>query len=385
MDTIKRISAIDKPLLISVISIIICGLVMVASASIDVSEKQFGSPFHFLIRQMIFLLVALGIAHIILRTSMEKIAWLSVHLFMASVVLLILVLIPHIGRSINGSSRWIGVGSVGLQVSEFAKLAMILYLSGYLVRRNTQIQQHISGFIRPLCVLGIIAFLLLKEPDFGAAVVIISTGMAMMLLAGMPIRYFILLLFMVGGVFALLAIESPYRLLRLTSFMHPWENQYGSSYQLTQSLIAFGNGGLFGVGLGNSIQKLFYLPEAQTDFLFAVLAEEVGLFGISIIFICYTLIVFRSMVIAKRAHACAEYYSSFVACGIGTWLGLQFLINVGVNSGVLPTKGLTLPLMSYGGSSLLIDICALAILFRIDYESRLKSIRVGCGKLKSFR
>ncbi|MBP9727206.1 MAG: putative lipid II flippase FtsW [Gammaproteobacteria bacterium] len=374
--TIKRTSTIDKTLLGGVVGIVILGLIMVASASIDISEKQFGSPFHFLVRQMIFLFVALVIARFILRTPMEKIAAISPNIFIVCLLFLIIVLIPHVGRSINGSSRWIGIGSIGLQVSEFAKLATILYLSGYLVRQNAQIQQHISGFIRPLCVLGIVALLLLKEPDFGAAVVIISTAMAMMLLAGMRIRYFILLLLLVACVFSLLAYVSPYRLLRVTSFMHPWENQYGSGYQLTQALIAFGNGGFWGVGLGGSIQKLFYLPEAQTDFLFAVLAEELGLIGITCVFILYTILVIRSLVIAKKAHFCGDYYSSFVAFGIGVWLGLQFLINVGVNAGVLPTKGLTLPLMSYGGSSLLIDICAIAILFRVDYETRLKSFGV---------
>ncbi len=373
---IKRTSTIDKTLLGSVVGIVILGLIMVASASIDISEKQFGSPFHFLVRQMIFLFVALVIARFILRTPMEKIAAISPNIFIVCLVFLVIVLIPHVGRSVNGSSRWLGIGSIGLQVSEFAKLATILYLSGYLVRQNAQIQQHISGFIRPLCVLGIVALLLLKEPDFGAAVVIISTAMAMMLLAGMRIRYFILLLLVVAGVFSLLAYASPYRLLRVTSFMHPWENQYGSGYQLTQALIAFGNGGFWGVGLGGSIQKLFYLPEAQTDFLFAVLAEELGLIGITCIFLLYTILVIRSLVIAKKSHFCGDYYSSFVAFGIGVWLGLQFLINVGVNAGVLPTKGLTLPLMSYGGSSLLIDICAIAILFRVDYETRLKSFGV---------
>lgn len=379
--TVKKFSAIDKWLLGSVVGIVILGLVMVASASIDISEKQFGSPFHFLVRQMIFLFVALVIARFILRTPMEKIAAFSPNIFIISLIFLILVLIPHIGRSINGSSRWIGVGSVGLQVSEFAKLATILYLSGYLVRQNAQIQQHISGFIRPLCVLGIVALLLLKEPDFGASVVIISTAMAMMLLAGMRIRYFILLLAAVAGCFILLAIGSPYRLLRITSFLHPWVNQYGSGYQLTQALIAFGNGGFWGMGLGGSIQKLFYLPEAQTDFLFAVLSEELGLVGITFVFFLYSLLVMRSLVIAKKAHELGDYYSSFVAFGIGIWLGLQFLINVGVNAGVLPTKGLTLPLMSYGGSSLLIDICAIAIVFRIDYEARLKSV----GRLHEHR
>lgn len=373
---IKRVVAIDKALLGSVVGIVILGLIMVASASIDISEKQFGSPFHFLVRQMIFLFLALVIARFILKTPMAKIAAYSPNIFIVGIVFLVIVLIPHVGRSINGSSRWIGIGSVGLQVSEFAKLATILYLSGYLVRQNAQIQQHVSGFIRPLCVLGLVVILLLKEPDFGAAVVIISTAMAMMLLAGMRIRYFVLLLIAVATVFSLLAYASPYRLLRITSFMHPWENQYSSGYQLTQALIAFGNGGFWGAGLGGSIQKLFYLPEAQTDFLFAVLAEELGLVGITCVFILYSIFVIRSLAIAKKAHMVGDYYSSFVACGIGIWLGLQFLINVGVNAGMLPTKGLTLPLMSYGGSSLLIDICAIAVLLRIDYETRMKSVGV---------
>lgn len=371
---VKKTASIDKFLLGSVIGIVIIGLVMVASASIDISERQFGGPFHFLIRQMIFLFAALVIARIILHTSMEKIAKFSPNIFIVSLIFLIIVLIPHIGRSINGSSRWLGIGPIGLQVSEFAKLAIILYLSGYLVRQNAQIQKNIAGFIRPLCVLGMVVLLLLKEPDFGASVVIISTAMAMMLLAGMRLRYFIVLLVAVGGVFTLLAIASPYRLIRITSFMHPWENQYSSGYQLTQALIAFGNGGFFGAGLGGSIQKLFYLPEAQTDFLFAVLAEELGLIGITLVFALYTVLVIRALAIAKKAHFIGEYYSSFVAFGIGIWLGLQFVINVGVNAGVLPTKGLTLPLMSYGGSSLLIDICAIAFLLRIDYETRYKSI-----------
>lgn len=372
--SIKRFISFDILLFISVVGIILMGLLMVASASIDISEKQFDNPFHFLMRQLLFLLLALGLAFFILRTSMEKIAALSPLIFAISLVLLILVLIPHIGRSINGSSRWIGVGLIGLQVSEFAKLASILYLSGYLVRQNQALKHHFSGLIRPLSVLVLLVLFLLKEPDFGAALVIISTGMAMMLFAGMPLRYFVLLLVVVGLCFTSLAILSPYRMLRITSFLHPWENQYGSGYQLTQALIAFGNGGILGLGLGNSIQKLFYLPEAQTDFIFSILAEELGLIGISCVFIFYTILLIRAMMIARKAHECAYYYSSFVAFGIGIWLGLQFLINVGVNSGILPTKGLTLPLMSYGGSSLLIDVCAIAVLFRIDYESRLKNM-----------
>lgn len=366
--------SIDKLLLASIIGIVILGLVMVASASIDISEQQFSNPFHFLVRQMIFLFIALVLSRFIVRIPMEKIAAYSPNIFIISIIFLVIVLIPHVGRSINGSSRWLGIGPIGLQVSEFAKLATILYLSGYLVRQNQQVQQHVSGFLRPLCVLGFVGLLLLKEPDFGAAVVIIATAMAMMLMAGMRVWYFILLLAVVAALFTALAVFSPYRMMRITSFLNPWNDQYGTGYQLTQALIAFGNGGFWGAGLGGSIQKLFYLPEAQTDFLFAIVTEELGLVGVTCVFILYTILVLRSLAIARKAHSVGDYYSSFVAFGIGVWLGLQFMINVGVNSGVLPTKGLTLPLMSYGGSSLLIDICAIAVLFRIDYETRLKSI-----------
>ena len=279
----ERAKLFDGVLLLSVVAILLFGLVMVASASIEISQEQFHAPFHFLIRQMIFLLLALFVSKFVIQMPMRQIEQYSSYVFLAALLFLVLVLIPHVGRSINGSSRWLGFGPIGLQVSEFAKLATILYLAGYLVRRNDQIQSHLSGFVRPICVLAIVAALLLKEPDFGASVVIIATAMAMMFLAGMRITYFILLLIVVGGLLALIAVSSPYRLLRITSFLHPWLNQYGSGYQLTQALIAFGNGGFWGVGLGNSVQKLFYLPEAQTDFLFAILAEELGLRATSIL------------------------------------------------------------------------------------------------------
>lgn len=376
----ERARLFDGILLFAVVAILLLGLIMVASASIEISQEKFHTPFHFLIRQMVFLCLAVVVSRFTLKLSMQKIEKYSPYIFLAAVFFLLLVLIPHVGRSINGSSRWLGIGPVGLQVSEFAKLATILYLAGYLVRRNDQIQSHFSGFVRPLCVLAIIAVLLLKEPDFGASVVIIATAMAMMFLAGMRISYFVLLFIAVSGLLTLIAVSSPYRVVRITSFLHPWLNQYGSGYQLTQALIAFGNGGFWGVGLGNSIQKLFYLPEAQTDFLFAILAEELGLVGIAVLFALYTLLVTRAFVIARKAQKLGENYSAFVCYGIGLWLGLQFLINVGVNAGVLPTKGLTLPLMSYGGSSLLIDVVAISFLFRTEYESRLAKFGLKASK-----
>lgn len=364
---------VDRLLFLSVLSILFLGVIMVASSSIDISQEQYHSPFHFLIKQVIFMLLALSIARFTLKLSMKQIEQLSASIFIVALLFLGLVLIPHIGHSVNGSSRWLGIGPLGFQVSEFAKLAVILYLAGYLVRRNQHIQQNLSGFIKPLCVLGLVGALLLKEPDFGATCVVIATAIAMMFLAGMRLRYFLLMMIVAGLLLAVMAISSPYRLLRITSFLDPWVHAYGSGYQLTQSLIAFGNGGFWGVGLGNSVQKLFYLPEAQTDFLLAIIGEEFGLFGVAILFGLYGLLVFRAFVIARKAQSLHEHYAGYVCYGIGLWLGFQFLINVGVNLGVLPTKGLTLPLMSYGGSSLLIDILAISLLFRTDYECKNRS------------
>ncbi|MFN3233981.1 MAG: putative lipid II flippase FtsW [Gammaproteobacteria bacterium] len=362
----------DRILAFAIVALIVFGLVMVASASIDYSYRQYHTSFHFLIRQAVFLCLALVLSRFILTCPMKKIREMSVFIFLFAVICLVLVLIPHLGHSINGSRRWLGIGSLGMQVSEFAKLAVILYLAGYLVRRNEEVRTTFVGFVKPMCLLGVVALLLLKEPDFGATVVIMTTAMSLMLLSGMRLRNFIVLLALVVIAMSVLAISAPYRVKRLTSFMNPWAHPFDSGYQLTQSLIAFGNGGVFGVGLGKSVQKLFYLPEAYTDFLYAVLAEELGLIGILITFSLYTTVVLRAFFIGRRAQIDGEHYSGYVAYGIGLWLGFQFLVNVGVNAGVLPTKGLTLPLMSYGGSSLLIDCLAIAILFRVDYETRIR-------------
>jgi cell division protein FtsW len=248
---------------------------------------------------------------------------------------------------------------------------MIVYLAGYLLRQEKQVQNQIRGFLKPLMVLAVITFLLLREPDFGAATVILLTSLGMLFLAGVRIWQFVILLVGVAVILVILAISSPYRLARLTTFLNPWANQFDSGYQLTQSLIAFGRGGWFGVGLGESIQKLFYLPEAHTDFLFAVLSEELGLIGGLFMICLFSLLVFRALHIGKRCFNSGQRFSAYLAYGIGLNIALQVMINIGVNTGVLPTKGLTLPLMSYGGSSLLITCIMLALLLRIDYEYRL--------------
>ncbi len=370
----RPIALYDKWLIGVVIGLLIIGLMMVASSSVMISTKYFHQPFHFLIRQACYLTAGLVAALIVIRTDSSFWERVSVPMLMICLLMLLVVLIPGIGRSVNGSRRWLSVGPIGIQVSEMAKLTMIFYLSGYLVRQQKAVSESISGFIKPMLILGLVSVLLLKEPDFGATVVISGTVMAMLFLAGVKLRYYIGLLLLVMSALAFLAVSSPYRLARLTAFLDPWADQYNSGYQLTQSLIAFGRGGWFGSGLGESIQKLLYLPEAHTDFLFAVLAEELGLVGILMVMTLYAILVIRGMTIAYNAYLQERLFASYTAYGLTFWLGLQATINMGVNSGLLPTKGLTLPLMSYGGASMIINCVVIALLLRIDHENRWQAL-----------
>jgi len=335
-----------------------------------ISERHFHQPFHYLLRQSIYLGFGIMVAFIVLRIDTRFWEKVSAPLILVSIVLLAAVLVPGIGRSVNGSMRWIGVGPMGMQISELVKLCVIIYIAGYLVRRGDELRQRASGFLKPMFVLAIIGALLLKEPDFGATVVILATAMAMMFLAGVRFWQFMLLLFVVAVIVALIAVASPYRVARLTTFLNPWAQQFDSGYQLTQSLIAFGRGGWLGVGLGESVQKLFYLPEAHTDFIFAVLVEELGLIGVSVVIGFYTLLVARILAIGRNAHHIGKLFSAYMAYGFAFWFGLQAMINMGVTSGALPTKGLTLPLISYGGSSMLVMCTVLALIMRIDHETR---------------
>lgn len=360
----------DRWLLILIATLLTFGLLMVASTSIVISEHQYGQPFHFFFHQLFYLILGIAAGIIVVQIKTSYWQQISLALLVLNMGLLFLVLLPGIGRQVNGSMRWLGFGPFGLQVSEFVKLSMIVYLAGYLVRQEKQVQNQIRGFLKPLMVLAVITFLLLREPDFGAATVILITSLGMLFLAGVRIWQFIILLTGVAIILGVLAISSPYRLARLTTFLNPWANQFDSGYQLTQSLIAFGRGGWFGVGLGESIQKLFYLPEAHTDFLFAVLTEELGLIGGLFVILLFSLLVWRALTIGYRCFKVDQRFSAYLAYGIGLNIALQVMINIGVNTGVLPTKGLTLPLMSYGGSSLLITCTMLALLLRIDYEYR---------------
>lgn len=369
--TIKPFVLYDRLLLLAVIGLLSIGLMMVASASMVISDRLYDEPFYFLLHQSVYLLLGIVLSWYLFRFRITQWTQVSAALLLASLLLLALVLIPGIGHEVNGSMRWIGIGPFGIQASEFAKLAMILYLASYLVRREQEVQSRIRGFLKPLLVIGVIAILLLKEPDFGATSVIAATALGMLFLAGVRLWQFLILLSGAVLLFALLAVSSPYRLQRLTTFMHPWQNMYSSGYQLTQSLMAFGHGGIWGVGLGHSVQKLFYLPEAHTDFLFAVLTEELGLVGALTVMGLFCLLITRAFMIGYSAYQQKLFYGAYVAYGIGLWLGMQAMISIGVNTGLFPTKGLTLPLMSYGGSSMLINCVAIMLLLRIDHEARI--------------
>jgi cell division protein FtsW len=307
----------DRWLIATVVCLIGLGLLMVASASIVVSDQQLHQPFYFLYKQFIFLIVGIAAGTVVVQFEMAFWEKAGGVLLIGAMLLLALVLFPGIGRSVNGSMRWINVGLFGMQVSELAKFTVVIYMAGYLLRFNTEIKTTLSGFLKPMAVLSVILLLLLKEPDFGAAVVIMATALGMMFLAGMRLRHFMLLLIIVLVGLSAIAISAPYRMQRLTSFLNPWANPFNSGYQLTQSLIAFGRGGWFGVGLGNSIQKLFYLPEAQTDFLFAVIAEELGVLGMVVVIALFAFLVARIFFIGRRAQRLGQHFAGYVAYGFG--------------------------------------------------------------------
>ena len=366
----------DKWFLMAVTGVVVMGLLMMTSASIVISDKLMHQPFYFLFKQLVFLTIGVCLGAVTLQIDIAQWERNSSYLLLVVLLLLGLVLIPGVGHSVNGSMRWIGVGPLGFQISELAKFMTVIYMAGYLVRRNWEIRTKLSGFLKPMGILGIMAVLLLKEPDFGATVVITATTLGMMFLAGMRLRHFTGLLVGVLGILAVVAISAPYRLARLTGFLNPWERPFDTGYQLTQSLIAFGRGGWFGVGLGKSIQKMFYLPEAHTDFLFAVIAEELGVIGMMVVIALFMLLVVRIFMIGREAQRLNNHFAAFVAYGFGLWISIQFTVSIGVNSGLLPTKGLTLPLMSYGGSSALVSCIVIAVLLRIDYENRLRALGI---------
>lgn len=361
---------IDVALLLSALVLLGLGLIMVTSSSISIAERQLSEPLYFFWRQFSYSVIGIVTAIIIFKLPLDFFQKAGPVLIVISMVLLVMVLIPGIGKQVNGSIRWINLGVVSLQVSEFVKLSTVIYLAGYLVRHNEEVRTNLSGFLRPLVLIFIISCLLIFEPDFGAVAVIAMTAMGMLWLGGARLFQFVLLLLTMAAVLALVAVSSPYRMERLTTFLNPWADPFNSGFQLTQALIAFGRGEWFGVGLGSSVQKLFYLPEAHTDFVFAVLAEELGLFSAIGVILLFVFIVVRALMIGRRAEKREQPFTAFVTYGLAIWLGLQAFINVGVNMGVLPTKGLTLPFMSYGGSSLIIMCWVIALILRADFETR---------------
>lgn len=361
---------LDKPLLLITIALLSIGVVVINTASIEVAEAKYGDPFYHLFRHLLYLVIALVAATITFFVPMqfwEKSGWV---LLGASIVLLILVLIPGIGREVNGSMRWIRAGPFNLQVSELTKLFVIIYLAGYLVRRLGEVRSQLSGFIKPMAVMALMIILLLLEPDFGAVVVLMSAVLGMMFLGGVKLLQFLILICVSLVAVVIMAVSQPYRMQRLVTFMDPWaeENVFDSGYQLTQALIAFGRGEWLGVGLGNSVQKLFYLPEAHTDFVFAIMAEETGVVGSVVVVCLLAMLALRTLLIGRRAEKQGQFFSAYLAYGVGLLFGTQALINIGVNTGLLPTKGLTLPLLSYGGSSLIASCMAIALVLRVNYE-----------------
>ncbi len=360
---------LDPVLTIAFISLLTIGLIMVASSSISIADRNFSNPFYYLQRQLIFVAMGLIAALTVFKVRLALWEKSSMALLILALLLLVLVLVPGLGKSVNGSTRWLPLGLINLQVSELAKLFVVVYVSGYLVRHGDAVRNSLLGFLKPMMTVGFVGLLLLMEPDFGATVVIIGTVLAMTFLAGARFVQFISFVFIFVCAALLLVVTSPYRMQRITSFANPWADPFDSGFQLTQSLIAVGTGGWFGTGLGGSVQKLFYLPESHTDFLFAVLSEELGFIGVFIVVMLYGTLFFRSFKIASQAEDAGNYFAAYMAYGIGIWLSMQAIINMGVNVGLLPTKGLTLPLMSYGGSSLIVCCMAVGLLMRIHYET----------------
>ena len=363
----------DPNMMFATIMLLGIGLVMVASSSIEIADRATGDPLYYFKRQFVF--TVLGISAGYLLTKIRLAHWESsgMAILLLMVVLLSLVLIPGLGRTVNGSTRWLAIGPFGLQVSEFVKLLLIIYLAGYVVRQGKQIRESFIGFIKPMMILVVLFTLLLLEPDFGAAMVLLITALGMLYLAGVKFWKFGLLLMASAISMGFVAISSPYRVERFTAFLNPWSDPFGSGFQLTQSLIAIGSGAWSGLGLGASVQKLFYLPEAHTDFVFAVIAEELGLIGATIVIALFILLIYRCFAIGKMVEKKGMKFGAQIAYGIGIWLGLQAFINIGVNTGMLPTKGLTLPFISAGGSSMLVVCMAIGLITRVYMEGFNKS------------
>lgn len=359
----------DRAFLLAAVSLAVMGLLLVASSSIEVASDRFANPFSFALKHSIFLAVAVVAASVAFLIPTR---WWYNHatwLLFASLVLLAVILIPGVGHTVKGATRWLNLGFFNLQPSEIAKFTMMLFLAAYLVRRLEEVREKFSGFVKPMMVVALIAILLLLEPDFGTLVVIALAVMGVLLLAGAPFYQYLMIILALFCGMALLAVIEPYRLERIETMLDPWQDRYGSGYQITQALLAFGRGGLFGLGLGNSVQKLFYLPEAHTDFVFAILAEELGLLGALATVCLMALLIWRGLLIGRRAELTGRPFAGYLTYGLVLTLALQMVLNLAVNIGLAPTTGLTLPLLSYGGSSLVMTAVSLGVIARISADT----------------
>jgi cell division protein FtsW len=369
----RRTSTLDPALVWSAVLLGSIGLVMVYSASISMAEAERFTgfmPTYFLVRHAAYLAIGLACAAALFKVPVWLWQRASPWLFVLGILLLVIVLIPGVGHEVNGARRWLPAGITTFQPSELLKLFVVLYAADYTVRKAAFMDHFRKGFLPMFAVMTFIAFLLLREPDFGALVVVTAIAMAILFLGGLNWRLFAGLAVLLAAAFVVLIVSSPYRLQRILGFMDPWSDAYGKGYQLSHSLIAFGRGEWFGVGLGASVEKLFYLPEAHTDFLLAVIAEELGFAGVAAVITLFLFLVHRAFAVGRQAASLERYYAALVAQGIGVWLAVQAFINMGVNMGLLPTKGLTLPLLSFGGTGIVVNCMALAILLRIDFENR---------------
>jgi cell division protein FtsW len=371
----KNLTAVSfhfDPMLVTVCAcLLLIGYVMVTSSSLHLDAKasvasSTFSVWGYPIKQLIHITLGLIMARYIAMMPMRNWQKIAPGLFVAGLFLLVVVL--FVGVNVNGSTRWLQLAGIRIQVSELVKFAAVVYMARYINRHQQSIRESAFGLIKPLLLFSVASILLLLEPDFGSAVVILIIAMGMMFLAGARLSQFALLLGLVTVLAVALVIFEPYRMQRVTSFMNPWADPRNTGFQLIQALVAFGRGEIWGVGLGNGLQKLFYLPEAHTDFLFSVVAEELGLVGVLAVICLFAMLVRRAFTIAVAAEKAGEQFSAFVAYGLGIWFGFQAFVNMGVNMGLLPTKGLTLPLMSYGGGSMMIMCCAVALLFRVHTE-----------------
>jgi cell division protein FtsW len=360
---------VDTVLFIVCTSLLLIGFIMVTSASLHLGMKMTGSMSYYPIKQLTHIAIGLFLAGLTLTVPMQRWQQLNGGLFIASLILLLIIFVPGLGIKVNGSVRWLSIAGLRIQVSEVTKVCSVIYMAGYITRHYKDIQHSAFGVFKPLQLFMLASVLLLLEPDFGSAVVLVIIAMGMLFLAGARLQQFVILLSLVSVLVAFLVYFFPYRLVRVTSFIDPWADPLKTGFQLVQALISFGRGEWLGVGLGSGVQKLFYLPEAHTDFLFSIIAEELGLLGVVTVISLFAVLIWRAFCIAGLAEQAGQKFSAYIAYGLGIWFGFQTFVNIGVNMGILPTKGLTLPLMSYGGGSMIVMCMAVALLFRVYAEA----------------